>query len=128
MLKTTFIYALIDPLDCRERYIGKSNNPQSRLRGHIFDSKTNDYPVHRWIRKLARLSLVPTVIILEEINQAAWKEAERKWIAHYSHIHCDLLNLAPGGEGPYDYRRIEKGEERYNAILNDAAVREIRRL
>lgn len=125
-MKNTYIYALCDPSSGRVRYVGKSNDPRSRLRGHIHDSKKKDYPVHRWIRKLERSDQLPTLVILSIVSDNDWKNEERRWIDHFATMYSDLLNIAPGGEGPSDFRHIERGEQRYNSKLDENTVVQMR--
>ena len=42
-----YIYALCDPRDGAVRYVGKSVDPEARLRGHIQESRKTDYYRHR---------------------------------------------------------------------------------
>lgn len=40
--ETTFIYALVDPRDGVIKYVGKSYDPQERLKGHFKNCKIKD--------------------------------------------------------------------------------------
>lgn len=127
-MKETYIYVLTDPRDGRVRYVGKSNNPKARLRLHIRDSldKGKDYPVHRWIRKLASINIKPCLTIIEVVSYDNWKEEEIKWIKHFGQLFNDLLNIHPGGNGCTDEYIFQHGEERYNSRLADKLIIEIR--
>lgn len=95
----TYIYGLVDPRTNRIRYIGKADNPQRRLTNHLADARRGVVSVRcRWLRKLMKLGLVPTVEILEEVPVDRWDEAERWWIARLSLSH-DLTNGTHGGDG-----------------------------
>lgn len=63
-----FIYCLKDPRDNLVKYVGKSNNPKKRLKEHISESKTKKTKKERWINKLLKLGIEPTLEILKEIN------------------------------------------------------------
>ena len=60
MMKTTFIYELIDPMTGETKYIGKSNNIKVRLSGHISLSSRGDTG-HKsnWIKELLRQNVRP---------------------------------------------------------------------
>ena len=96
--KTTFIYGLVDPDTFEVRYVGKSNDPNSRFYAHLEDFEGNPWK-YRWISKLRRANKKPKLVILEEVLESTWQKAERKWIAHFRSISDRLTNIAPGGEG-----------------------------
>lgn len=48
--KTTFIYALSDPVTHLIRYVGKANNPQQRLYMHLREKSGTHKD--RWLKKL----------------------------------------------------------------------------
>lgn len=90
----TYIYGLIDPRNGRVRYVGKSDNPKSRLGDHLKDKSL----CHRtnWVRSLLSEGIKPELVILENVV-GDWKEAERKWIAHFGRE--NLVNGTDGGDG-----------------------------
>jgi len=93
-----FIYALVDPRTREVRYVGKANEPSSRLRVHIRSGDLASFsPRERWIGGLAFFDLEPELLLLEETD--TWQEAERRWIALFRAISCDLTNSTDGGEG-----------------------------
>lgn len=94
------IYGLTDPRDGRVRYVGKANDPTSRLKGHLRDCRRRNTPVYAWIRKLAGLGLSPGLCVLEA-DCADWKEAERRIIAERRGAGEKLLNVAEGGDEPH---------------------------
>lgn len=95
-MKTTFIYALIDPRDQQIRYVGKSDNPEYRLRVHI---KRKVYKVGSWIKSLEKLGLSPSIEILEEVPFDEWQFWEKFWICLVKSWGFDLKNISPGGNG-----------------------------
>lgn len=102
MNDTTFIYGLFDPRDCRLRYIGKSNNPQKRLKQHIKeanDKKKRNRYVANWIRQLLSENLEPSIEILEEVSIDSWEEAESAWIADCKKFGLKITNGTSGGDG-----------------------------
>lgn len=100
-MKTTYIYALIDPNTDEIRYIGKSNNPKARYAVHISLNK-NDTNKHkkRWIRGLLKSNQEPILKILEKVQYSKWEERERYWIDHGRDEGWPLTNIADGGVAP----------------------------
>jgi hypothetical protein len=100
--ETTFIYVLIDPRDEAIRYVGKSNDPQYRLKKHI---KRATDKTHRgnWIKVLQSHGLEPRLHIIEETPYAQWQERERYWIQYYLSQGAPLTNETLGGEGTKSY-------------------------
>lgn len=94
------IYALVDPISNKMKYVGKSDNPEKRLKGHISEARHNS-GTHRisWLRKLARKNLEPILLILEEVSKETWQERERYWISYGLLAGWPLTNGTEGGEG-----------------------------
>ena len=95
-----FIYALIDPRTNEIRYIGKTTNPEARMRRHLRQSELIK-PLHRahWIKSLVDNGHVPVMRVLETVDAQHWQESERRWIAKYREEGCRLVNMTPGGDG-----------------------------
>lgn len=111
-----FIYGLHCPLSGDIRYIGKSVNPQKRLRAHISSAirGATDHHTARWIRRLAASDLEPALIILHQVRSGErWQDIERKFIADALKRGADLTNSTAGGEG-LDYVN-EEDRSRYLA-------------
>lgn len=101
-----YIYGLECPIAGVIRYVGKSINPQKRLRGHISGANNGSYRHHTsaWLRKLIAAGLEPRLVILEEVVDGRdWRQAERSWIAKESELGWRLTNSTYGGEG-LDYK------------------------
>ena len=60
-----YIYALLEPITLEVRYIGKTINPNNRLRGHINETKYYDHYRSRWIKKLLSENKEPIFKILK---------------------------------------------------------------
>jgi predicted GIY-YIG superfamily endonuclease len=128
-----YIYGLLCPLSGEIRYIGKSIDPERRVKGHISGAKSGAYSHHtsRWIRKLDRKGLAPQLVVLQEVGEDEdWRQVEREWISSAIASGWPLTNSTAGGEGP-DYIRPEDREryrenhraamERYRASPQGAA-------
>jgi hypothetical protein len=93
------IYSLVDPGNGEIRYVGKSQHPQQRLYFHLHASASEITHCYRWIDRLKRQGLRPTMIILEDNPIDGDSAAEIRWIAQLRNAGCDLTNTADGGNG-----------------------------
>jgi hypothetical protein len=94
------IYALLHPATGEVRYVGKTKqpNPRVRLLDHIRLSAKGIARQRKlccWMRSLPEH---PKMEILEH-DPADINEAERRWIAHFKSIGLDLCNMTTGGDG-----------------------------
>lgn len=94
----TYIYALIDPVAYEVRYVGKSNDPSARLRGHKTE-RTGNEPKRAWLKELWNKGLKPKIQILEHCLVSVWEERESWWIKYYRKSGVSLFNIADGGRG-----------------------------
>jgi len=95
-MKTTFIYSLSCPIDGTIKYIGKANNPKSRLYEHR-RMRDNNLAKNLWIKSLIDQNLLPILNIIEEVLISDWKDKEKFYISQYK----DLLNICGGANGSY---------------------------
>mgnify|MGYP003338373331 CR=1 FL=1 len=79
-IQKVWIYALKDPRDNEIKYVGKSNNPEKRLKGHIYKAKYEHTRKGNWIKKLIKLKLLPILEILKETNEDEYQEWEEFYI------------------------------------------------
>ena len=119
-----YIYGLVCPVAGDIRYIGKSINPEKRLRAHMGAAVRGEYQHHaaRWLRRLAAAGECPTIRILEEVQDGCdWRDSERKWIARAALEGWQITNSTAGGEG-LDYLD-PKDEEKYRKNHSEAMKR-----
>lgn len=98
-MKTVFIYALKDPDTGQIRYVGKSANPEKRLRVHLCDTRNN----HRtsWINNLKLANLTPVLVIIDEVPESEWPQLECAYLQYFRECGFDLANHTDGGDaGP----------------------------
>jgi len=95
-METTFIYVLKDPVTLEVRYVGKSNEPNKRLKSHL--SKNKDIGTHKrnWLNTLEDK---PILEIIEKVDKKNWAEREKFYINYYLSCGCKLVNWADGGQG-----------------------------
>lgn len=105
----TFIYALLEPCGVAEdsilrpadehriRYIGKSDDPKSRLVMHVWLSKRQRNHRANWIRSLG--NRIPVLKIVDEVLMAEWQAIEAAYIDYFKAEGCFLVNNTLGGEG-----------------------------
>jgi len=93
---TTFIYTLCDPDTLAVRYVGKADDPAIRFKNHLKE-KRNNHKVH-WINQLKSQNKKPLLKVVEEVPKSCWEEHEKKWIAYYKNVGCNLTNSTEGGE------------------------------
>lgn len=99
-MRTTFIYALIDPRTGAYRYVGKADNPKRRLQRHLQPRQLQaDTHKTAWLLRLLRTGRHPIMNILEEVPTSSWAEAEKRWIRYFLDCGDDLTNGTAGGDG-----------------------------
>lgn len=101
----TFIYVLKCPFTGQPRYVGKSQNPKSRLAAHISKAKCGETRHHcaHWIRQLLKLGSRPVLEIVYCVPEDEdWQIHEKRLIAQYRSAGFDLTNLTGGGDGWYE--------------------------
>ncbi len=96
-MTTTFIYTLTDPVTGLVRYLGKADNPFTRLQRHLRESRS----FHRvcWIKGLKARGLLPRMDLLDEVPRAQWQFWEREYIRLFRMIGVPLTNGTEGGDG-----------------------------
>lgn len=103
-MASTYIYALLEPDTKEIRYIGKTIDPEKRLKSHInsankVDKRYKKSYVKNWIYSLLLKNKNPEMIIIEEVNNKNWQSREKYWIKFYKDEGCKLTNLTLGGDG-----------------------------
>jgi len=91
-----YIYALKDPIEHEVRYVGKTNNLQTRFSFHLRNRSKNHKS--NWIKNLESKGLLPYMQVLEEIDNDNWEDRECYYINKYRKK-GKLTNLTDGGEG-----------------------------
>lgn len=98
--KPIYVYVLTDPRYPDDvRYVGVTNTPKKRLRGHISKAKIQTNHRANWIKSLLRDGLEPIMTIIAQTDNENWRQCEMEWIAYYRDIGCNLVNSTDGGEG-----------------------------
>ena len=93
-----YIYALLDPNTGEVRYIGKSSDPQRRLKSHIQECtnhsrRTNNQRKREWIGSLLANKQKPIVVVLQELSESDdWAFIEFCWGWYYRLRGAILVN------------------------------------
>ena len=98
-MKTTFIYALIDPRDNNIKYIGKSNNPLNRYKNHFNSARDKNTHKRNWINQLRSNGYRPELLVIDEVNLEEWVFWECFYISLYKSYGFKLVNYTSGGDG-----------------------------
>jgi hypothetical protein len=106
-----YIYVLKDPISNEIRYVGKSNNPEKRLKRHLsryglIESWT---PKNKWILYLKNNNLEPIMEVIDSTTGDI-NELEIKWIKHYRDLGLNLTNSTDGGDG-FDWTGVKHRPE-----------------
>jgi hypothetical protein len=127
MTKTTFIYALTCPDTGEVKYVGKADDPKSRLREHIAQCKSHHTHKSNWIKSLLSSGKRPGIVILEEVSFTEWQSAERRWI-EYRRLSsgASLTNITDGGQGGSQKRK--KTVSQFSFQLDPETKRQIAEL
>ena len=98
MERKVYIYGLYEiGKEDEIRYVGKSNNPKSRIYSHMSSSRNHkSKPTHKecWINNVINNGGKIWFKIIEEVNIENWSDKEIYWISKYN----NLTNTSPGGE------------------------------
>jgi hypothetical protein len=117
--RITYIYGLYEVGKEDEiRYIGKSDNPKTRICSHISVSKkSKSKPTHKecWIRKVIDSKGEIGCKILEEVTYENWSDRERYWISKTE----NLTNTSPGGETGITGKLFEISYNDYKTWINN---------
>ncbi len=91
------IYSLIDPRTKLPFYVGKTNEPKIRLKGHRSGRGTTPSAV--FIRKMRAEGYRPDMEILELCDEKDWQDREAYWVDAYRSKFGDtqVLNVMEGG-------------------------------
>lgn len=104
------IYALVDPITCKVRYIGRTSvSTSARLSKHIHDAKYNKRKTHKedWIRSLLKINCKPLIRKLTEIE--GWEESYELEVSLIEKYKDRLTNYYDKGMG---YLRQCREEDR----------------
>lgn len=94
------IYALIDPITCKIRYIGRTSKKlNDRLSSHINDAKYYVRKTHKenWIRTLLNQNTRPIIKKLTEVN--GWEESYKLEVSLIEKYRDRLTNYYDKGPG-----------------------------
>lgn len=94
-----YIYVLKHPETLEIRYVGLTRYPTKRLNDELSCPHTKHFA--NWINSIKKLGLKPIMEIIEDTEEGAACDAERKWITEMKLRGCRLLNFTDGGESGF---------------------------
>ena len=94
------IYALIDPRTKLAFYVGKTNDPKTRLKDHRAGRGIT--PTAKFIREIRAEGYRPDMEILELCTERDWQDREAFWVEFYQFRfgETQVLNVMEGGKQP----------------------------
>ena len=100
-LNKQFIYGLKDPITKEILYVGKSSNPDNRLKRHMSDYSLIESwtEKNKWLLNLKNNGLSPEIEIIDEGTDDNINELEIRWISYYKLVNPKLKNGTEGGDG-----------------------------
>lgn len=99
-MDVTFIYILSEPLHGNIRYVGKTKDPNRRLKRHISERNLHDSYKDRWIRKIIDDGGLPEITVIDTVDDKKWCYWEKFYISYFKFIGCKLTNGTEGGDQP----------------------------
>lgn len=125
-----YIYALIDPISLRIRYIGRTINLERRYLGHINKAMAG-MKSHKnsWIRLLMHKGLKPIMRVIERTTIEAMVDREKYWLSVYAPL--NLTNsIYVKGDGVYTVtdqmrHKMSQSQKRYWAKLSEEVKKAI---
>lgn len=97
VLGVTSIYGLVDPRTGAIRYVGRSDDPELRLKRHCLYHSNSRKSV--WIQELQALGLQPQLRILENVAQDEALRREVEWIRKLFDEGAELTNSKVSSSG-----------------------------
>lgn len=110
------VYVLRCPDSMDVRYVGVTKEPKRRLARHITEARSRKTHRHNWIMSLVDKGKRPIFEIVEE-DVDDWKEAEPRWIAHFTENGCRLVNGNGGGDCMRQARKISGLWPNYKSVM-----------
>ena len=99
-MTSTHIYTLSCPDTGAIRYVGKANDLQARLRGHLSCAGRERTRKANWIRSLVRQGKRPTIESIDVVPDSQWQFWEQHWVQVLGGCWgFDLTNGDAGGLG-----------------------------
>lgn len=114
---STYIYILLDPKNGDVRYVGKSDNPNKRLKEHIKKCRNSVTYKNNWVLSLLNEGKTPLLEVIDDVPYDEWGFWETYYIDLYKSWGFKLTNTAPGGIGgdlgPEVNRKISQSKKGY---------------
>lgn len=111
-MNTYCVYCLIDPTDGKKRYVGRTKNPERRLKQYKVPSRSCSAALWHWLLRLKIAGLEPQMEILATTRDyhksLRW---EREWIEKGLAENWGILNVSVKGRhrliDPFTLKEVE---------------------
>lgn len=109
LLRKYYVYAHIDPITYKIRYIGKGSGKRAFKFTNRSRNKLSHY--RNWTNKLKKLELKPIVFkIVENLTEVEALNLEKKIITAFKNNNIKLINYTMGGDGISGYRHTKESK------------------
>ena len=118
-----YVYTLSDPRTNVVRYVGKTKQPDDRLRRHMQKSYLEKYDknTHKsnWIKSLLNEDVKPEMNIIDVGDSDNINELEVYWIEQFRQWGFKLTNLSEGGEVGVDWTGRKHKKSSIEKMINN---------
>lgn len=105
-----YIYALVDPIDEKTAYVGKTKYLSSRYKAHLKDN-INRFKM-KWIKRLLKQRKFPLIYVLEQTDGRRCKSCEKFWIDKLPSLGFELTNVLHMPDNRKYYSGLRKAASR----------------
>lgn len=116
-MNKTFIYTLSDS-EGNIRYVGKTNDPQHRLKKHLNEAKNKRTHKEKWIDSELNMGNLILLEIIDEVSSTEWSFWETYWISQFKTWGFNLVNGTSGGEGSDGFKGRTHSDETKEKLRN----------
>lgn len=100
VIEKVSIYMLIDPRTGLCRYVGKTADPEARLRAHLQPAQLQAHTrKNSWLKNLLAAGLEPCMEIIDQVDPELADDAERFWIHFHRRVQVAVGQLTNGTDG-----------------------------
>lgn len=116
-----YIYTLIDPIDKKIKYVGKTKDLKDRLQRHMSPVNLKELwtSKNKWLLYLKNQKLKPIMEVIDEGDSENIDDLEKYWISQFKQWGFKLKNETEGGDGYNWTGRKHKEESKLKLKMNN---------